>query len=549
MAVTATEIKTKHKVTASAGGYAGNGVHMSTYGNSQFNYYFSNLLPATPQTPDTTSLQYFYRDMYLHDNIGGSIVDTMSTFPFSDWELRGLEDKETQIYNEALTRLNLKDLLPQISISYLVDGYSTNSLIYDHTAKNFMDVLVHDALNCSIINSPFHNVDPTINVSLAGDTRNFLSTDSRYVGAYLNLLPPHFVDLLKEGSFTLDPLTTLFLARKTLTDRSHLSYLHRLLPMYLIEKTMYRGTLQEAERRQRSMTHLSAGDDSWTPTSEELGLLVEQFQNAERDPAGGWISTRNAVQASDLRSAGDFWKWTDMSDQMVNYKLRALGISEAFLSGDTSLAASESSYSIFLETTNGYREHLTSAIFYKKLFPLLALTNKLYKDPSLKIKSGNSIEFLHNAALRSNLSIPVLHWHKNLTPDREDNLMEMLEKLEEKNVPVPLKMWLAAAGVDKDTLVKDAKGDAELRKLLSPEGDDISPEDSVEARGLPMSAGIKSTRSIMDRTFNGKPQSRAKTRDMNYQIAKIAVKADKDKNYVAKLKAANKAKGRYRLDV
>lgn len=310
---------------------------LSTYTNSQYSYYMSGLLPATPDMPDTTSLAFFYRDMYLHDNIAGSCVDIQSVFPFSDWELRGLEEKELHVFNTALERLNLRELLPQASVSYLTDGFYTGSLIYDVEAKNFMDILTHDALNCAITPSPFNNIDPTVRVSVAGTTSQFLEGTSEYAKRYLNSMPRHFIDLLKQGSFVLEPVTTMYLGRRGLTDRAYQSYLHRILPMYLIEKAMYRGTLIEANRRQRAMSHIQAGDDLWTPTSEELMMLVQQFQAAEQDPLGGWITTRNAVQVSDLRPGGDFWKWTDMTDTMSNYKLRALGISEALLSGDACL--------------------------------------------------------------------------------------------------------------------------------------------------------------------------------------------------------------------
>lgn len=315
-------------------------LNINTYTNSQYSYYMSGLLPATPDIPDSSALSYFYRDMYLHDNVAGSCVDIQSVFPFSDWELRGLEEKELLVFNTALDRLNLRELLPQISVSYLTDGFYAGSLVYDGKAKNFMDILTHDAMSCGVIASPFNNIDPTVRVSVSGAVSQFLSGSTEYAKQYLATMPETFVDLLRKGSFVLDPVTTIFTARRGLTDRAYQSYLHRILPMYLIEKAMYRGTLIEANRRQRAMSHVSVGDDLWTPTSEELAMIVQQFQAAEQDPLGGWITTRNAVQVQDLRPGGDFWKWTDMTDTMVSYKLRALGISEALLSGDACLIGS-----------------------------------------------------------------------------------------------------------------------------------------------------------------------------------------------------------------
>jgi hypothetical protein len=133
-------------IQASASGTVGSSMGVSAFTNSQYNYWMSGLLPATPDLPDTSSLAFFYRDQYMFDNVAGSVVDIMSVFPFSEWELRGLEEKELDLFETALDRLNLRDLFPQLSIAHLVDGYFCGSLVYDPQAKNFMDILIHDAL-------------------------------------------------------------------------------------------------------------------------------------------------------------------------------------------------------------------------------------------------------------------------------------------------------------------------------------------------------------------------------------------------------------------
>jgi hypothetical protein len=456
-------------VTAAlTGGGAGGGASMSVNGfwASNYQYMMTGIIPADPNLIDTSTLALMYRDMYLFDNTAGSAVDIQSHFPYSDWELRGLNDKELLPFQETLDRLNIRQMMPLISVAHLTDGFFCGSLIFDPRNKQFIDTLIHDALSCAVTPSPFFNIDPIVKVRVGPATQQFMHDTSEYAQRYLESMPRSFIDMLKAGAFTLDPVTTLFIPRRSTTDRAYTSYLHRILPMYLIEKTLFRGTLTEAQRRQRAMTHLTAGDDKWTPTGEELNALVRAFQQAEFDPLGGWVSTRNAVQAVDIRPGGDFWKWTDMADTLVPYKLRALGISEAFMEGDTSYAAAESAYSTFLETQNSFRGDMTERIFYSKIFPLVAVTNNLYRDPKHKASAGRIVDFLFNKANRANLKIPQLHWHKELEVKGEENMMDMLEMVSEKGVPVPLKMWMAAAKVDPDALNRDLKEDGEYRRLL-----------------------------------------------------------------------------------
>lgn len=550
---------------------AGTGMHsMSMNSNwaSQFQYYMTGLIPAEPGMSDTTSLGLFYRDMYLFDNVCGSAVDIQSTFPFSDYDLRGLDAKELDVYSDALTQLNIPRMLPEISTAYLVDGRYCGSLVFDPRTRKFMDTLVHDALQCTVIQSPFFNMQPEIKVTPSTATMRFLGSDSPYVDAYKATIPGAFLDMMTQGSFTLNPVNTLFVARRSLTDRAYVSFLHRILPMYLIEKTMFRGTLVEAGRRQRAMSHLTAGDDLWTPTGEELQALVNEFQATEFDPLGGWVATRGSVSVTDIRPGGDFWKWTDMVDTMTPYKLRALGISESFLSGDASFASAESAVSTFLETQNSYRDHLTNAVFYSTLFPLIAVANEFYIDTSKKAKSHNVAGYLLDSSNRANLKIPRLMWHKSLEAKGEENTFEMLEQASEKGVPIPLKSWMAAAQLDSDALLKDLAEDKELRKKLEQyTGKDTSHEgeDSTTAEYAKLikdrmtvqssNSGARNRRALLSRNFDteftttgrtGKQKwvhnARTKDRENNARLAKIAARLAVDPEYRIRLAKANMEK-------
>lgn len=551
----------------------GNSVSMNTFWNSQYQYFFTGLIPAEPMYSQSSQLALFYRDIYLNDSVGGTVVDLQSSFPFSDFDLKGVDERSSRIFNDAIEQLNIPRMLPIISTAYLADGFFAGSLIFDPKEKRFIDTLVHDALQCSVIPGPFFNQMPQVNVQTSSQTVNLLGSDSMYAREYVNSLPQEFINLMNQGQYTLSPISTLFVARKTLTDRAYVSYLHRLLPMYLIEKTMFRGTLVEASRRQRATSHITAGDDIWTPTEEELAALVSMFQQAEFDPLGGWVSTRNAVQITDIRPGGDFWKWTDMGDTLISYKLRALGVSESFLSGETSYAAMESAYSLFLESQNVYRNHMTTSIFYSTLFPLVAVANGLYKQgtpDSAKLKNGQISKFLMHSQNRANLMIPKLMWHKSLEAKGEESTFDMLEAVSEKGVPIPLKQWMAAASMDKDTLLKDLKEDQELRRLLAKytgkdtthEGEEGSEDETIEASfGVPriptaqsMRKGVVGKRSILGRKWDdpqdytigktGKRQyqhgSRMKTRDHNATIAKIAEKFKLDAHYRLRVAESNK---------
>lgn len=536
---------------------------------SNYQFYMTGIIPATPDIVDQSMMSLFYRDIYLYDAVGGCAVNIQSSFPFSDWELRGLEDDKLKIYNDALERIGIQDLLPRISTAYLVDGFYAGSLVFDEEQKQFMDILSYDGLQCQVIPSPFNNIDPEITVHTSGMMQQFLQNHSQYVDKYLAEMPRGFIELLSNENFVLDPISSLFIGRKCLLDRSYTSYLQALLPTYLIEKTLFRGTLTEAQRRQRSTTHIQAGDDTWTPTSAELLALVQQFQMSENDPNGAWVATRNAIQTQDIRPAGDFWKWTDTADQLMSMKLRALGISEAFLSGDATYSSSESAYSTFIETVNAYREHLTNKIFYSKIFPLIAVVKGLYKGGA-KNTCDNVTDFLFNITNRQDLLMPTLHWHKELEAREEESQFETLTQLSELGIPIAIKTWISAAGIDYEALVRDLKEDEDVRQQLNqylPQqaNQEQQPEEtyaSVANKRIPIKSQAKpaftatSNKSKLGRanhkallsyfedavpedmvyydTAGKKHWSMHQERDrknQNWQLAKIAARMHKDINY------------------
>lgn len=451
-----------HSIQASLVPGTGMDIPMLAMPNGGLGYskFFTSILPDAEE-----SLIPYYRDCYYFDSVAGATVDILSVFPFSDWTLVGLEKDETEIFNESMSQLNIRSLMGEVSKSYLVDGAFIGSLVYDAHQKAFHDILVHDRLNCQISLRPFFTQDPVIHANAAANLNNFLDSGSPYVEEVMKSYPRDVIEVFRQGQALLDPITTLYVPRAGMSDQRTTSYLRRILPMYLLEKTLYRGTLLEATKRMRAMSHIQIGTDTWEPTPAEMQTVLAQFQLGEIDPLGGWIATRQGVQVQDIRQGGDFWKWTDLIDTLVPYKLRALGISEAFLAGDANFSNAEAAIQVFMESCAAYRSYLCQKVFREKLFPLIAASRGLYIDGKKAIKGNSPHVFLKNLRNHRNLKLPELHWHKKLD-NYDPQQMELLTALGEKGIPIPLKMWAAASGVDLRMLLGDLGEDQELRAKI-----------------------------------------------------------------------------------
>ena len=451
----------------------------------------------------------FYRDIYHHDQIPGAAVDLISTMPFSDFTLEGCEDKSrVEKYMSAIEALNFKTLLPEIAIDHLVTGSVTATPVYKASSKKFVDIIAWRSEDCTVTPTPFLGVDPLITVRPSAEVKTFLNSQAEYFVKMRQRMNPQMLAALQNDEIELDPLTTIYVPRKTFTyNHTGTSYYKRILPLYLIEKALYRGTLIEAGRRQRSLLHLPMGDDMWEPTPEEMQAIVALFQQADLDPLGAIVGTRSSVSPVELRQGGEFWKYHDLVEATASMKLRALGISESFLSGDATYNSMEVSLSVFVENLRAYRNMMTQKIFYGKLFPLIAYSNRFTKkayDKNTVTANISGIELKHDLNDATMLDLPRIHWEKALRPEADQAYLEVLGTLKEQGVPIGLATWAAAGGMTTDQLVKEATADKELKKTLTKIlGDDFVNEpnskESIEDQGGEFSGSSALARQLLGR--------------------------------------------------
>lgn len=425
---------------------------------------------------EQTYFHRLYRDMYYHDPVAGSAVDLISSLPFSEFTLGGISDtKVLATFQETLERLSLRTLLPEISVDYLVLGSHTSSLLYNKEKKIFTDIMPHAIENLTMEQLPFYSQDPIINVKFNKTVQDVLQKDTPRIRRIRAQIGGAILGKIAEGSLELDPLSTIYIPRKTFsTTDMGTSFFRRILPIYLIEKNLFRGTMVESARRQRGIMHLSLGDgDEWIPSVADLEFVTDLFHNADSDPLGAVIATRLGVSVEELRQGGDFWKVSDFSDSVLPQKLRALGISEGFLSGEANYNTADTSLTVFIEMMRSYRDMMTRKLFYDKLFPLISMLNgytvnakgKLTIKDNLMSEMGSE-EALFSLNDGSKLLIPTVHWTKQLKPEGDSTYLEMLGTLGDKGIPVPLRVLAAAGGLNLDELLRQQDDDLDIRKRM-----------------------------------------------------------------------------------
>ena len=285
-------------------------------------------------------MQAIYNDIYRHDHTSGAAVDLRANMPWSDFTLIGAEDSKLQPYYDVIDRLKLKNLHAEISVDNMVSGAFVSNIIYREEDENFSAIFPMNYGDCEILQSPLYTESPIIFYQVPEHIKAFMAIKgSKEVDRIKAMLPKTMVNAFMQGGTTeLDPVATLYFPRTSRSfEQEGISYLHRIVPIWLMERLLYRGTLTEATKRQRSTLHITAGNEDWIPSETEMAELIGAFQSTEQDPISAVIATRESVQTNEVRSAGDFWKYTDIISETRDYKMQALGINDSFLcmTGDT----------------------------------------------------------------------------------------------------------------------------------------------------------------------------------------------------------------------
>ena len=509
---TSRKAQAKSKGFESLSAMSPTGMQNTTVSSNPISVDMSQMLTGFAPQQENQMFYNLYRDMYYNDAVCGSAVDLMSSMPFSEYSLGGVTDaKVLSSYTETLERLSLRSMFPEISVDYLVLGVHCSSLLYSKERKVFIDTMPHAVENMTVQTLPFYSQDPLVTVKFPAEVQKLFGasgSDSPRIERLRKLVGEKVIEKIAAGSLELDPLSTLYLPRKSFSNTDYgTSYFRRVLPIYLIEKNLYRGTLVESARRQRGILHLTLGDgENWEPTVADMEYMTELFMNADSDPLGAIIATRMGVEVSEMRQGGDFWKVTDYSDSVLAHKLRALGISESFLSGDASYNTADNGLSVFIDQIRSYREMMTRKLFYDKLFPLVSLINGytlnsrgkiVIKDNLLDTLSPEEALFTLNDGSR--LLIPQVSWAKNLKPEGDSQYMEVLSQMAEKGIPVPLRVLAAAGGLNLEELLRQKDDDLKNRKSIAEYADlikQLTPkeggEEEMEASATALASALAS---------------------------------------------------------
>lgn len=493
-----------------AGGSGIQGGSNAGYNVDRYNPVFDQLEEGTiledwiPR--DAAGLDLLFRRIYLRDPTIGPGVDLIRALPWSDYTLEGIDDPAVRkVYEDCVEAIAPLMLLPDLTGEFLIVGKNVSSLIFDERRGIFSGVVPHDPDFLRIKPMPVYGYDPLCDFKISPRFKQFLNSDDPREMDARKALPPAFLEAARsqQGFLPLDPVSTVYLARKTAPyDSIGTSLLTRTLYFWAIEKALLNATMSSTRRRARSLTHIKAGiDNVWEPTSEEIDAIAGIVLQANEDPVGGVVATRTGVDISEpLGGGADFYKWSDELELFAKYKMQCIGISDALLSGDATYNNAEQARSVFVEQLATLRMRIVNKFFMDKMFPTIARIHGFVKRSKAELNhrirtttaesayakymldvdrhlpiwakaDGATAEKLTQRKTRqisqNELLLPTFNWSKQLKPNQDEKALEILEKLKQNDYPTTLSQWAMAAGYNPETISEEVNKDETLKRTIA----------------------------------------------------------------------------------
>ena len=479
------------------GGYGNNGGRNT---QNRFNPVYDDLSEGSIieqfMPVDPRRLNRIWRRIKLQDPVAGPAIDLYSELPWSDFQLIGIEDRAiAQVYTDALNAINLTAHMPEISAEFLSMGKVIGHLLMNESKGIWERMIIHDPDWIRVTPIPIPGFQPKLDIIPTPDMRGWAhSQDDRDVEAQKEI--EELVGMIRNGQdIPLPTENTFYIPRRTAPyDVIGASAYTRIIMFVAYEKALVNATIAASRRRASRIRHITAGlDDVWEPSKEELDDISSLFMQADEDPVGAIVVTRTGVTANEVggSSPQDIVKISDEWQFLLSGKLNALGVSEAFLTGEATYNTLEQLMSVFLEKVKAHRKFFEHALIFDKLLKPLAKRHgfvhrkKAELDHRVRIARGEDDD--------KRYILPTIAWEKSLRPVADRDYLEILQMMEEKGIPVTKRTWTSAAGFDLDSEMEQFGDDLESTRQLAAQKKKltaISPESAGGGAGGGLGGGM-----------------------------------------------------------
>lgn len=185
---------TGYRTTATT--QAGGGFTTNRYAPNTESLERSSLMDDITPKSDIALLQLFEM-MYERDAVAGPSIDLISTLPWSDWTLSGVDDPAImRIYEEAMEAFAPEETMPELTREYLTYGRFISSLLYDGEQGTWRGIIPHNPKFVTLTPVPMRGFDPLLDLTASPEMKVFLDSKDKRLELAKNMMPE---DMMKDS--------------------------------------------------------------------------------------------------------------------------------------------------------------------------------------------------------------------------------------------------------------------------------------------------------------------------------------------------------------
>jgi hypothetical protein len=422
-----------------------------------------------------------WREIYKRDPAVAIATDMYAELPWSRFDLTGIEDDSIRhLYEDMFHALNVVPKMQIYTREYLVTGELILHLVFNSLKGIWDRVISHDPDYVRVEGIGLAAEQPLLWLRPTPEIKKLVSSADPRIRRLQNAIPKELIMAFRMNKeVPLDSLNTTYIPRLNFSkDIRGMSLYTRLYRVIMYEDFIVNASLAVAQRNAAPLRIFKLGDPNtgWLPDADDEAAFAEMLSIAESDPLAAIIMHHNV--SCDLVGVSDrvlliSKEW----DFIERVKLLAMGVSKAFLIGETSFAASVAGLQTLLERLSALRTKIEQEWLIKKVMEPIARMNEFYKRPKseiehrLRIKTPDQMELL----------IPKIKWQKNLDPTQDVALLNIWRDLKERGL-ISERTYSNGAGLDVDV---ERKNIAEEKKFKDEHPEIYGIPSTQTAPGLP----------------------------------------------------------------
>lgn len=394
----------------------------------------------------------YWRLFYKMDPLIAAVIDMLASLPWSDVQFTGEgvdgEIREVMEYSWSKTKMLSK--LPELTKEWHVTGEAIAHLHFDDSQGAFTYLAVHNPDNINVVYSPFIDMDPILEFVPDEKLRHIAISTHPALAKVRESMPPDLVSMLRANqNIPLHPSNVTFIARKQHDyDLRGTSILARLWQLYYSEYPMWAAFAATARRGATPMKVALLGDPAThqyaTPAEERR--FKELVAQLESDPQG-WLVWNGQAKFDMVGNADRLMSINTHYDLFERMKLTAMGVSKAFIAGESSYQSAAAGLTIFMQRLLALRNMFVNEWILPKFFLPLAKAND-WRKPD-KASKGQFKFKRASADPAYGYIMPELKWAKALDSQADKDLLDVMGVLEERlGVRISDQKKFACIGLD-----------------------------------------------------------------------------------------------------